>query len=101
MPGGNKKVTHTLSMCDLLLPPGIKGLRFLGVILGKHSLKKHVQLIENKVSKNIGDLYNKSTLIYSKCLQSIYFSFIHTYINHANIAWASTDKRKLEKLLRK
>ena len=27
MPDGNKKVTHTLSMRKLFVPPGIKGLR--------------------------------------------------------------------------
>ena len=37
----------------------------------------------------------------SKCLQSIYFSFVHSYINYANIAWASTNKTELKKLFRK
>ena len=42
MPGGNKKVTHTcvqlqvcLRMCDLLLPPNIKGL----TIFAKSSIR--------------------------------------------------------------
>ena len=29
MPGGNKKVTHTLNRPAALMPPGIKGLRYL------------------------------------------------------------------------
>ena len=39
-----------------------------------------MQLIESKVSRNVGVLYKTSTLINSKCLQSIYFSFINSYI---------------------
>ena len=70
-------------------------LKFLGVILDEHlTWKKHVQFIENKVSKNVGVLYKTSKLINSKCLRSIYFFFIHSYINYANIAWASTNKTK-------
>ena len=74
-------------------------LKFLGVILDEHlTWEKHMQLVENKVSKNVGVLYKASKLINSKCLPSIYFSFIHSYINHANIAWASTNKTNLKKL---
>ena len=74
-------------------------LKFLGVILDEHlTWKRHMQLIENKVSKNVGVLYKTSKLINSKCLRSIYFSLIHSYINYAIIAWASTNKTKLKKL---
>ena len=62
-------------------------LKFLGVILDEHlTWKKHIQLIENKVSKNVGVLYKTSKLINSECLRSIYFSFIHSYIKYANIS---------------
>ena len=68
-------------------------LKFLGVVLDEDlTWKKHIQLIENKVSKNVGVLYKASKLINSKCLRSIYFSFIHSYINYANIVWASTNE---------
>ena len=77
-------------------------LKFLGVILDEHlTWKKRMQLIENKVSKNVGVLYKASKLINSKCLRSIYFSFIPSYINYANISWASTNKTNLKKLCRK
>ena len=77
-------------------------LQFLGVILDEHlTWQKHIQLIENKVSKNVGVLYKTSKLINSKCLRSIYFPFMHPYINYVNIAWASTDKTKLKKLFGK
>ena len=77
-------------------------LKFLGVILDGHlTWKNHIQLIEKKVSKNVGILYKRSKLINSKCLRSIYVSFTHSYINYANIAWASTNKTKLKKLFGK
>ena len=77
-------------------------LKFLGVILDEHlTWKRHTQLIENKVSKNVGVLYKASKLINSKCLGTICFSFIHSYINYANIAWASTNKTNPEKLFGK
>ena len=44
-------------------------LKFLGVIRDKHlTWKKHIQLIENKVSKNVGVLYKVSKLINSLTL---------------------------------
>ena len=45
--------------------------------------------------------YKTSKLINSKCLRSIYFSFIHSYIDYANITWANTNKTKLEGLFGK
>ena len=77
-------------------------LKFLGVILDEHlTWKRRIQLIENKTSKNVSILYKASNLIISKCLRSIYFSFIHSYTNYANIACASTNKTKLKKLFGK
>ena len=39
-------------------------LKFLGVIIDEHlTWEKHIQLIENKVSKNVGVLYKISKLI--------------------------------------
>ena len=76
-------------------------LKFLGFILEERlTWKNHIQLLENKVSKNVGVLYKASKLINSKCFRSIYFSFIHPYIC-ANIPWASTNKTNLKKLFGK
>ena len=37
----------------------------------------------------------------SKSRRSIYFALIHPYINYANIAWASTNKTYLNRILGK
>ena len=52
-------------------------------------------------SKIVGVFYKTSNLISSKCLRSIHFSYMRSYINYANIAWASTNKAKLKKLFGK
>ena len=62
--------------------------------------KNHIEVVENKVSKNIGVLYRASHLLDFKNLK-IYFSFIHNYISDANIDWASTFRTKLQGILKK
>ena len=42
-----------------------------------------------------------SKLRNSECWRSIYFFFLHSYINYANIAWTSANKTKLKKLFGK
>ena len=68
--------------------------KFLGVtILENLTWKNHIEVIENKISKNIEVLSRASHLLD--------FSFIHIYISYANIAWASTFKTKLQGILKK
>ena len=63
--------------------------------------KSHIEVVENKSSRNIGVLYSASHLLDFKKLLKIYFSFIHIYISYANIASASTFKNKLQGILKK
>ena len=58
--------------------------------------KVHIRTVENKIAKNIGLLYRAKQLLNTSSLKSIYFSYIHRYLNYANIAWASTKKSKLK-----
>ena len=60
------------------------------------SWDEHICTVETKLGKNIGLLYRAKPLIEEKSLKSIYFAYIHTYLNYANIAWGSTYKTKLE-----
>ena len=76
--------------------------KFLGVIIDENlTWKNHIEVVENKISKNIGVLYRASHLLDFKNLLKIYFSFIHIYINYAYIAWASNFKTKLQAILKK
>ena len=77
-------------------------IKSLGTLLDEHlSWKNHISVIENEVSKNIGNLH-KAKKTYSKgCLKTLYFCFKHCYLNYGNIAQGSTTQKKLEKLASK
>ena len=53
-----------------------------------------------KISKSIGILYKARLIIPRKQLNQLYFLFVHSYLNYANIAWSSTQKTKLSTLYR-
>ena len=58
----------------------------------------HVRTVENKIAKNIGLLYRVSQFLDEDSLKTVYFSYIHSYLNYANIAWASTYATKLKRV---
>ena len=73
-------------------------IKFLGVMLDENiSWKEHVKIEENELSKNVGLLCKAKQLLDNESLKSIYFSYIHSYMNYANIAWASCNPAKLKK----
>ena len=77
-------------------------INFLGLIIDENlTWINHIEVVENKISKNIGVLYRASHLLNSKDLLKINFSFIHIYISYVNIAWASTFKTKLQGIPKK
>ena len=53
-----------------------------------------------KISKSIGTPYRARPIIPRKQLNQLYFSFVHSYLSYANIAWGSTQKTKLSTLYR-
>ena len=72
--------------------------KFLGVIIDeKISWKSHIDILNTKISKNIGILYKASSILSPENLKFLYFSFIQSYYIYANVAWASTHKSKLTK----
>ena len=75
--------------------------KFLGVFIDENlSWKQHIDILSSKISKSMGILYKSRDVLSKQCLNQLYFSFIHSYVNYANIAWASTSKSKLERLYR-
>ena len=74
-------------------------INFLGVMLDEHiSWTDHVRTVENKIAKNIGLLYRVSQFLNEDSLKTVYFLYIHSYLNYANIAWASTYATKLKRV---
>ena len=74
--------------------------KFLGVILNENvSWKDHIKTIEKKLAKNIDLLYRQKPYLDETSLKDKYISYIHPYLNYANISWASTRIIKLKTLL--
>ena len=73
----------------------IISVKYLRVLIDEHlTWKKHIAVIESKVSKNIGLLYRARRVLDSMALKNLYFSFIHSYLNYENIVWASTSRTR-------
>ena len=73
--------------------------KLLGVILDENlSWKKHLKYIENKIAKSIGLMYKDKPFLDKDSLLSLYLSYIHSYINYANLASAITHKTNLKKI---
>ena len=74
-------------------------IKFLKVTLDEHiSWIDHVRAAEKKIQKNIGLLYRVSHFLNEDSLKTVYFSYIHSYLNYANIAWASAYATKLKRV---
>ena len=58
--------------------------------------QEHIHTVENKRAKNIRLLYCAKYLLSESSLKYIYFVYIHSYLNYANIAWGSTYRTKLK-----
>ena len=68
-----------------------KGIKFLSVMLDENvNWQEHIRTVENKIAKNIGLNYRAKYLLNESSLKRIYFAYIHSYLNYANIAWART-----------
>ena len=72
-------------------------IKFLRVMIDECiNWKDHMRTVENKIAKNLALIYRAKQLLNTSSLKSIYFSYIYTYLNYTNIAWASTQKTKLK-----
>ena len=64
-----------------------ESIKFLGVLLDENlSWKTHIKYIENKISKNIGILFKARPFLNKKSLLSLYYSYIHSYINYGSVS---------------
>ena len=78
----------------------VRSIKFLGVLLDEHlSWKEHIRYTENKIAENIGLLYRAKPFLGKHYFLTLYYSYIHTYLNYANLTWASTNRTNLKKLL--
>ena len=74
-------------------------IKFLGILLDENlSWKKHLKLTQNKVANNIGLIYKAKPYLNKDSLLVLYFFYIHSYINYANLVWRSTNRTYLRKI---
>ena len=73
--------------------------QFLDVFIDENLFwKQHIDIVSSKISKSIEIFYKSRDVLSKQCLKQLYCSFIHNYVNYANIDCASTSKSKLEHL---
>ena len=63
-----------------------------------NELRDHIRAVESKTAKNIGLLLRARQVLTLASLKTFYIYFIHSYLNYANTAWASTNVTKLNKI---
>jgi len=77
--------------------------RFLGVILSANlRWNKHIDVVVNKISKNIGIISKVRHLLPQQLTRNLYFTLVHPYISYCNLVWAGPTKTmQLERIFRK
>ena len=71
-------------------------IKFLRVLVDEHlSWSDHINILENKLSENLSLLYKSKHFLNANGIKSLYYSFLHSYLNYGNIAWCSTSMTKI------
>ena len=74
-------------------------MKFLGVLFDDNlSWKERIKYLENKIAKNIGLMYLAKPFLDQESLLALYYSYIHSYLNYANLASDSKYLTNLKKL---
>ena len=74
-------------------------IKFLVILLDENlSWKEHLKLTEYEIAKNIGLIYKAKLYLNKDSLLALYSSYIHSYINYANIVWGSTHRTYSRKI---
>ena len=77
-------------------------IKFLGVFVDENlTWIDHIITVKNKLSKNLGLLHKAKNYLNKKSMVSLYYSFIHSFLNDRNIAWCSISMTKLKQLFSK
>ena len=80
----------------------LQNTKFLGVVLSHDlSWNKHIDVVLNKISKNIGIIAKVRHLLPLSHTCILYRTLVEPYLNYCNLVWASQHKRgNLEKILK-
>ena len=73
--------------------------KFLGVLIDCHlNWSEHINLIKNKISKNVSVMYRVNHLLTSSALYSLYCTLILPYLNYCCEIWGNTYKSRIRPL---
>ena len=76
---------------------GTESIKFIGIFLDENpSWKPHIKYIENKISLTTDLLFKARPFLNNKSLLSLYYSYIHSYINYGRVSWESTYRNSKE-----
>ena len=76
-----------------------ESIKFLDVFLVENSTwKPRIKYIENKIPKSIELFFKTKPFLNKQSLLSLFYSYLHSYINYANVAWGSTYMTNFNKL---
>ena len=71
-------------------------MKFLGVLLDEN-WKEYIKYIENEIAKNTRLMYGAKSFLDKESLLALYYSFIHSYLNYANLVSGRTCWTNLKK----
>jgi hypothetical protein len=72
---------------------------YLGFVIGSHlSWQYHVLHVRDKISKGLGMLRRCKQILPSDCLRSIYFAFVHSYLQYGVQFWGIACENNLYQL---
>ena len=76
--------------------------KFLGVILSANlNWAKHIEVVANKISKNIGIISKVRHLLPRNLTCALYMTLVDPYISYCNLVWSSPTKNgHLDKILK-
>ncbi|MFZ2540057.1 MAG: reverse transcriptase family protein [Oscillospiraceae bacterium] len=100
--GHRRDFNPQISMNNILLERQTHT-KFLGVILSANlKWSKHIDVVVNKISKNIGIISKVRHLLPQHLTRNLYFTQVYPYISYCNLVWASPLKTtQLERIFKK
>jgi len=76
--------------------------KFLGVVIDEHlTWKNHIEVINSKISKNIGVIFRVRHILPKAQLYALYCTLILPYLTYCNIIWGCTYFSRLQTLILK
>jgi len=77
-------------------------IKFLGILLDPDlSFKEHILHISSQISKGLFFLRKSKNLFSQHCLQSIYYTLIHSYLTYGINIWSCTNTSNLNQIFKK